>query len=216
MNELKKITDIILNRESFKSITGRELCTMLEKWPWCSTLHMLVIKKLHSDNDPLYYDRLKKSAIMVPDRTILFRLIHDDRFSPVITTAKTEEILQTITKPDVASALAEQDDTSILKHETESLSEGNKDISYGDELIDVFIRNEPRIKPREGDFTEAVLIAEKSNEPSFEFVTETLANIYLQQGNRKQAIKIFKQLSLTIPKKSSYFAARVEELQKPG
>jgi hypothetical protein len=84
---------------------------------------------------------------------------------------------------------------------------------HEEDLIIRFIREEPRIVPRDGDFAESVRIAARSNEPALDLVTETLANIYLQQGDKNKAIKIFEQLSLTIPEKRSYFAARIAEVR---
>ncbi|MEZ4887325.1 MAG: hypothetical protein R3E32_21515 [Chitinophagales bacterium] len=44
--------------------------------------------------------------------------------------------------------------------------------------------------------------------------TESMAEIYAQQGYYKRAVKIYEQLSLKYPEKSSYFAGKIVELQK--
>ena len=46
-----------------------------------------------------------------------------------------------------------------------------------------------------------------------DFVTETLASIYAQQGYYKKAVQIFEKLSLKYPEKSTYFAAQIEKVK---
>ncbi len=46
------------------------------------------------------------------------------------------------------------------------------------------------------------------------FITETLAKIYEQQGNYSKAITAYKNLSLKYPEKNSYFATRIQNLEK--
>jgi hypothetical protein len=57
------------------------------------------------------------------------------------------------------------------------------------------------------------IMADASNETK-EIVTETMADVLIQQGKKSQAIAILKKLSLLHPEKSSYFTARISELSK--
>lgn len=45
-------------------------------------------------------------------------------------------------------------------------------------------------------------------------VTETMADVWEKQGNIQKAIEIYSKLSLLEPAKSTYFAAKIEELKK--
>lgn len=82
------------------------------------------------------------------------------------------------------------------------------------DLIDEFIRTEPRItKPQKAEFFSPVNMARKSIEDKQDIVTETLARIYASQGNKEKAIQIYRKLSLQEPGKSSYFAALIEQLE---
>jgi hypothetical protein len=46
-----------------------------------------------------------------------------------------------------------------------------------------------------------------------ELVSETLANMFAKQGNYKKAIEMYERLSLQIPEKSNFFAAKIQELR---
>ncbi len=79
-------------------------------------------------------------------------------------------------------------------------------------LIDQFIQNQPKIKPK-AEFYSAENMARKSIEDSAEIVTETLAKIYSKQGNIAKAKSIYKQLILKNPEKKSYFASLIKDLR---
>jgi len=82
-------------------------------------------------------------------------------------------------------------------------------------LIDRFIRDNPAFTVKQ---SETYGIAENTNKQmdgvseSDEFITETLARIYVKQGLYQKAIKAFQKLSLKYPEKSVYFARQIEEV----
>lgn len=47
-----------------------------------------------------------------------------------------------------------------------------------------------------------------------EVVTETMAGVWEKQGNMDKAIEVYSKLSLLEPSKSTYFAAKIEDLKK--
>ena len=49
---------------------------------------------------------------------------------------------------------------------------------------------------------------------SLEFCTETLAEIYAEQGYFEQSKSIYRKLLLAFPEKSAYFASLIEKLDK--
>jgi hypothetical protein len=82
-----------------------------------------------------------------------------------------------------------------------------------DQLIEKFIKQEPRITPSKSAFYSPINMAKRSIIESDDIVSETLANIYAQQGNFQKAISFYTKLSLRFPEKSRYFAALIKELE---
>ena len=88
----------------------------------------------------------------------------------------------------------------------------------GQNLIDTFINidkgrivlpDNPMLKPEVDDeSSDDDLHADRGGE------TETLARIYIKQGNYSRALEIIKQISLANPKKSAYFADQIRFLEK--
>ncbi|NQV01613.1 MAG: hypothetical protein HQ542_03135, partial [Bacteroidia bacterium] len=81
------------------------------------------------------------------------------------------------------------------------------------ELIEKFIREEPRISSPRTVFLKPTHTVSRDSQEEDEIVSETLAILYHKQGNTGKSIRVYEKLCLLFPKKSSYFAARIEELR---
>lgn len=102
------------------------------------------------------------------------------------------------------------------------------------EIIDRFIANDPRItsapkskksptvpksliiqeEAPKKEFYSPENMAQKSLKDDLEIVSETLAQLYVQQGNIQKAIRAYEKLQLTKPEKSTYFTALIEKLNQ--
>lgn len=82
------------------------------------------------------------------------------------------------------------------------------------DLIDKFIREEPRITKPKVEFFNPVNIAKQSVAEDITFVSETLAKIYVLQGNYLKAVQAYENLRLKYPEKRLYFAAQIKNLRK--
>jgi hypothetical protein len=82
-----------------------------------------------------------------------------------------------------------------------------------EEVIDRFIRASPRIgRLREEQNPRVVDLARASVEEQEELVTETMALLYVRQGQVERARRAYAQLALKYPEKSTYFAAALKNL----
>ena len=79
-------------------------------------------------------------------------------------------------------------------------------------LIEKFILEEPRISKPKTAFFNPTDSSVRSNFDEEEIVSETLAQLYAQQGNIQKAVHIYEKLTLLNQEKSRYFAAQIEKL----
>ena len=86
-----------------------------------------------------------------------------------------------------------------------------------EEVIERFLKIEnPKVGKVSSEEESPVIdeIIKQSASDDFKIVTETMAKIYLKQGNKDKALQIYRQLTALNPKKSAYFADRIRELEE--
>ena len=87
------------------------------------------------------------------------------------------------------------------------------EVSEG-EIINRFLRkNDYRIVAEEGEVEDEVC-TEADIDDEDDIVSEELAEIYLSQGLKCEAIAIYRKLSLLNSEKSIYFAEKIENIEK--
>jgi len=113
-----------------------------------------------------------------------------------------------IVSVDYLSYLQSQGETSATDHTAD------QQLQHHD-IIDAFIEkaaSDTIFTP--GESTAAEISQNSDNmDDGGEFLTETLARIYIKQKKYEQALTIIKRLSLNFPKKSVYFADQIRFLE---
>jgi len=205
---------------------------IIAEYPYFQPAHILLTYALFKNKNTSYQGRLNICAALTSDRSCLYHLIKDiENESPAIEVSDSpcpineniseqSEVSQDFSRlcddeVEVVSSPQHKESEELPAYETEKNQtlESEKDIKV--KLIDQFLNNEPRIsRPVKADFFNPVNLAQKSCEEHEEFNTETLANIYISKGNYSKAIRIFENLCLRFPEKSTYFANQIEKIKE--
>ena len=100
----------------------------------------------------------------------------------------------------------------IVRSEDEKKPEISSELEKKFDLIEKFIELNPRIPQAKENVSAPANIA-KSNEMPSSIMTETLAQIYLEQKKYAKAIQAYDILILKYPEKSSFFADRIRNIK---
>lgn len=76
----QQIHHLIKHPEKLNQGTLYELRTLLARYPYYQTVRLLYLKNLFLLHDPSFSDELRKAAILVADRKVLFYMIEGDRY----------------------------------------------------------------------------------------------------------------------------------------
>lgn len=129
-----------------------------------------------------------------------------------------EEVSTDIQWSEVAESAAEKEPVVEVEEEKKADSKLKKM-----QLIDKFIEDQPKISPMKKSENVSVNQYEKpkridvsamGSEVGDDFITETLAQVYKQQGALDKALSAYEILRLKYPEKSSFFADQISEIRR--
>ena len=232
---------LINHPELMSKETLYELRNIVALYPYYQTARILMLKNMYLLHDSAFDDELRRTALYVTDRSMLFQLVesahyefknpneeatnkietsNDDRTISIIDnfldSAPEQELepqSEPKRKPTPADAAVDYV-AYLLKTESEEddTSEQSPQLK-GQELIDDFI-NKEKGKISLQDETEYEPEEETVEDEGSSYFTETLARIYIKQGRYSKALEIIQRLYLEYPKKNRYFADQIRFLQK--
>lgn len=212
-----QIYQFMLNPDAMNRETLAALKELTEQYPAFESGWILYLKNLKMLKDSSFDQELINGAIRVHDRRKLYLFLN----------LKSDESASVQEKPEQTGGESDPDILNLALPTEYRLDVSDQEETLGDiarsiqrrpdkkqTLIEKFLEARPRMPQIREEETESPMESWKPKEPETdEFVTETLASIYAQQGYYKKAIQIFEKLSLKYPEKSTYFAAQIEKIK---
>jgi tetratricopeptide (TPR) repeat protein len=251
------IQELAHHPEDMNRETLYELRRLLAAYPYYQPARMLMLKNLYIMHDPSFDEELRRAAMYITDRKVLFNLVEaahyqlkhkaassytsTPRTAPVQTTTDEsrtvsliDNFLNTIPKSEEDKDKSEKKKKSGRKptaadatvdyvayllstdfEELEGQDENNSSSAMnGGDLIDAFINNgKGRIVLQDKVEYVPELQNDEEQDIGEEYITETLAGIYIKQGRFEKALDILNKLD-EMGKKSPFYDDQQRFLKK--
>jgi predicted Zn-dependent protease len=199
-----------------------------------------MLQNLYLLHDTSFDEELRRAAIYITDRRVIFQMIEAAHYqlrkdTPATDTEKTtpDNEHRTLDLIDTFLDAIPVEDDKIDKHrkptpadaaidyvaylletESDSMSEDTPQLK-GHDLIDNFLQQEQgRIMLDLPQEEHEDSLPDNSDDNDEEYFTETLARIYIKQGRYQKALDIITRLSGKYPQKNAYFADQIRFLEK--
>ena len=187
-----------------KKLTLDELMGIVNLYPWFGLARMeLCSRMLGMGGDLMSEEEFAAAAMYLPSRKKVADMMRR-RKKGLLTDTDVNEIIKSY----------------VVEREKEQVEKPKRRVYAG--AGDYFSQEEYDHARHEEDnvFSRYAAKARKEKpeykyvEQEFEFYTETLAQIYAEQGYYEQAKAIYSKLILAYPEKNAYFAALIEKLDE--
>lgn len=215
----------------------QNLESVTEQYPYFQTARLLLYKnKIQSGVENMEED-LAKTAIFCSDRVRFFYYVNEEKYSMFLksaddnknvdkTLALLDSYLETLSDKieheiDKTAYNVVSDDyfAYLEKQENRTISIPDSDSDENkmqhQDVIDAFLEkaNSNELLTIAPETVQKQESTQSNEGQGSEFLTETLAKIYIKQKKYEQALAIIKRLSLNFPKKSVYFADQIRFLE---
>ena len=183
------------------SLTLDELSGVVNLYPWYAAARLELCRRMFAMGESAWTEEeFAAQALYVGDRSKFSQLVRDRR-------------QVSCADKDVSALMAAYMEPSVTEQPMHSVrvvggdyfsqAQYDKVREGGDNVFSRFAA-----KPR----TEAPAVNTETEAIANRFATETLAQIFVEQGCYEEAKRIYSRLVLDIPEKSAYFASLIEKL----
>ena len=207
----KNFIKILQNPEN---LTAEELSFLDEinhEFPYFQISKAIYLKTLKINDDIKFKKFLRSTAAYSRDRKILFDFINKSQNQNEKVYFNKNEITTVLSENKVIEEEIIEENSFVEWLKLSNL----KPIDRSNEIekIDKFISVKPKISIESNNENS---INNKSSDTVIQddYMTETLAKLYLNQKNYEKAIQSYKILILKFPEKSSYFANQIKNIKK--
>ena len=237
------VIELIHHPEHLDRDTLYELRSLLALYPYYQTARLLMLQNLYLLHDPTFDEELRRAAIYITDRRVLFQMIEAAHYQlrKAEPDAKTRESgNRTLSLIDnFLESMPQEGDNKDEKKKKRKPTPADAAVDYvaylmeteggyeqddsvpemkGQSLIDSFINSDKGriVLSDEPQYTPQLPDSIENDENATDegYFTETLARIYIKQGRYSKALEIIRRLSLVYPKKNAYFADQIRFLEK--
>lgn len=238
-----ELAGLIAHPERLDKETLYELRQLVAQYPYFQAARLLFLKNLFLLHDPTFGEELRRAALYIPDRRVIFNMVEGSNYEirsdkAVRKEKKTEEatgdrtlsliddFLQNSTveeetprrKLTIADATTDYAAFLLQMEDAETPPPESGRAQRSQMLIDDFIENKPDriVLQEEPEYKPEMPLCSdgEDDDPDEDYFTETLAKIYIKQGRYEKAMEIIRKLNLNYPKKNIYFADQMRFLQK--
>ena len=191
-------------RVDIRKLTLEELVGVVSIYPWYSGARRELCARMSRMGEEALSDRqFADAALHMPSRRILADMVRGS-MQQDWADAEVEDIIKSYTEQQRSEEVAVK---KVYAGVGDYFSQEEYDQVRRDE-DNVFSRYAAKARNSKSEPADAPA------EPVFDLYTETLAQIYAEQGYYEQAKDIYSKLILAYPEKNAYFAALIQKLDE--
>lgn len=166
----------------------------------------LTLETSRQEENKVEFDELDKHILATAVSSVILQEVSEEQEIQI-----EKDLTYPVSTIDIAD---ESEDEFIhwLSGESKNSTAIDDEIKSAENLIDQFIANEPKITPGKVEQYTGVHLAKDSLDDNFDWVTETMAKLYVAQGKTERARKAYKQLIKLHPEKTIYFEQQLKAL----
>ena len=209
------------------------------KYPFSGICFLFLSKILNHQKRIGFEKSLNSTALRIGDRGLLYDRIHttkkikEDKKNDFKQEKNNDlnvlekNIYGSLIQNQLINELENQQEVYLSEKEVDSpikeimslnewlLIKPRQKSNFREKEIDNIIKNlnDRKISTEKKNFYSAANAAKNSLKDNNEMNTETLAEIYVKQGNYPKAIEIYEQLMLSNPEKKLFFASRIKYIK---
>ena len=188
---------------NLRELNLEELNGVVNLYPWFGGARKELCRRMSELGEGAWSDeRYADAALYVGSRRIVAEMAHKGHTTD-FSDSDVKELLRSYIDSSSGSAPEQERRVIVVGGDYFSKAQYEQVRKDSDKVFSSFAQKaqaEGYVEIPETDFTD--------------FCTETLAQIYAEQGYYEQAAAIYSKLSLRYPEKSAYFAALIEKIKQ--